>query len=191
MAEQLFAPQQRDAALEAERLRAENARLREQLTARRIGALAEARVAPAPAEGSLGPSALLRHARCAAQLSLSYARGSVAAKPVGAAMCGADAPERRATLSVTVGPRPASPAEKEKEDAEADRPERPCATGRCTAVRYDWTAGAASLPAELASLMRRAGLPLPAARAGFGAAVGLAYAEWRATAPPALSSSPA
>ena len=38
MAEQLFAPQQRDAALEAERLRAENARLREQLTARRIEA---------------------------------------------------------------------------------------------------------------------------------------------------------
>ena len=39
MAEQLFAPQQRDAAQEAERLRTENARLREQLTARRIGAL--------------------------------------------------------------------------------------------------------------------------------------------------------
>ena len=56
MAEQLFAPQQRDAALEAERLRAENARLREQLTARRIAALAEARASTGYRDGRGGHS---------------------------------------------------------------------------------------------------------------------------------------
>ena len=144
---------QTEALLEA--LRSENARLRAGI-AKNTAASASPQRPPQEAQ----PSTVGSVVRLAVELAAAYGRGCIGRRALGAALVDEDqGAERRVTVACTVG-------KQNGLQAHVRGGGRPELTGRLVGTRYDWAASqgalhAASLPGELAGLLKRAGLPLP------------------------------